>query len=219
MTTNHNVNGTTSSASQLYCDSVRSNHGSCIQSNPVSGQASASAHAATLFGNQASAYPSLWSHHATINGHHASSDNDWHVLRNGSDTQKFSGHSVDMPPSGSFSSRTSLQPYWQQLTGNVTSFQAPSASSNYGHHGYTASGGLIASGSMFGSTSAGNGLWGGDYGSSMRRCNASDLRPRPYSGEVLNSLDMDVQEELPSNDDLEQFAKQFKQRRIKLGKL
>lgn len=221
MTTNHNVNhnsSASSSASQIYCDSVRGlNHGSAssAQSNPIPGQTVAS----TLFSNQGAAYPSLWSHHATINGHHATSENDWHVLRSGSDMQKFPGHAVDMPASSSFTSRSSLQPtYWQQLTGNVASFQAPAGSANYGHHGYNTSAGLVASGSMFGSASAGNGLWGSDYGSSMRRCNTSDLRPRPYSGDVITSLDMDTQEELPSNDDLEQFAKQFKQRRIKLGK-
>jgi hypothetical protein len=187
----------------------------------------------TFFFNQGnqSPYSSLWtSHHSAIAAHHHTpTENDWsNVLHGGmrASEQKFSiqNSSVDIAPANinGFSSRNSLQPYWHQLAaGNVPSFQAAqSTPASYGHPSYSPSNGSInQSSNLFSNSSVGNSLWSSDFGNQMRRCSPGDLRPRPYGPtDMLTSMDLDEQNELPTSDDLEQFAKSFKQRRIKLGR-
>lgn len=204
-------NHTGTSSHQNYCHSVSSLANNAAASNPT---------AATLFhvGNQSS-YPSLWAHHPVAAPHHT--ENDWNsVIQNGLRTtdQKYASHSADMTAaSNNFNSRGSLQSYWQ-FPGTPATYQTSANSSLYGHSGYTSNGVAVGPGGNLFSNSAGNALWSTDFSSSVRRCSPGDLRSRPYGSELLNPLDLEDAGELPTSDDLEQFAKQFKQRRIKLGK-
>ncbi|XP_055335954.1 POU domain, class 3, transcription factor 4-like [Paramacrobiotus metropolitanus] len=219
----------TSSASlhnNNYCDTVRAGMHSVsslaaaahnININPTAATASLSNPASgTLFSNQ-TAYPTLWQHQVNAASHHA--ENDWNnVLQNGlRSDQKFLSHpAADMTSVTNFNNRTSLQPYWQ-FTGNPAPFQNTATSvTTYGQNNYGAPNGMGTASSIF-SQQAGNSIWPSDFSASMRRCSPGDLRPRPFGPDMLTPLELDDPGELPTSDDLEQFAKQFKQRRIKLG--
>ncbi|OWA54467.1 Silk gland factor 3 [Hypsibius exemplaris] len=237
-----NHNASSSAASQLlYGDSNAGR--SHVSSGAGHGQLhTVSGQSAGLFGNQ-SPYSSLWaSHQSAIAAHHhhhsSPTENDWNsVLQSG--IQKYTSSqsasataAADMNSFSNAASRNTLPPYWQQLaasTGNVPAFPGgQSAVSAYGHHhpsSYGSSSGMMnhqSPGNLFSPVVPGvsNGLWSNDFGSQMRRCGSGELRSsRPsYPSDVLVGMDaLDEQGELPTSDDLEQFAKSFKQRRIKLG--